>query len=430
VNAGSTARGDRLRVAVIGSGVSGLTAAHLIARRHQVVLYEREPRLGGHAHTVLVAGADGRRLGLDTGFIVHNERTYPTLLRLFRELRVETQDSDMSFGVHCEGCGLEYAGARGLAGIVPRVSTLARPRYLRMLTEVRRFHRHARRVLADPARERLTFGAMLSEGGYSHYFCQHFALPLTGAIWSSSHGGMLEFPARYLIRFFANHGMLTVTGSPQWKTVTGGSRAYVSRIADQLGDGVLVGVGAVEIARTDRGVVVADTGGHEERFDRIVIATHPDQALRILADADERERDVLSRFAYTSNQTVLHTDPSLLPSARGARASWNSRMDMCSHTTAPVQITYHLNRLQALREPVDYCVTLNQAARVRAGARLAEMVYDHPVYTLDTPQAQRELPGLNGRRGTVFCGAYHGWGFHEDGCASGLRAASALGCGW
>ncbi len=425
------AAADRLRVAVIGSGVSGLTAAHLIARRHDVVLYEREPQLGGHANTVFVAGADGRRLGLDTGFIVHNERTYPTLLRLFRELGVETQDSDMSFGVHCEGCGLEYAGARGLAGIVPRVSTLARPRYLRMLAEVKRFHRHARRVLTDPAGDRLTFGGMLLEGGYSQYFCQHFALPLTGAIWSSSNGGMLEFPARYLIRFFANHGMLTVTGSPQWKTVTGGSRAYVSRIAERLGEGVLAGVGAVEIVRTDGGGVVADTEGDERRFDRIVIATHPDQALRLLVDADDREREVLGRFAYTSNETVLHTDGSLLPAARGARASWNSRMDMCSHTTtAPVQITYHLNRLQALREPVDYCVTLNQAARVRTADRLAEMVYDHPVYTLDTPQAQRDLPGLNGRRGTIFCGAYHGWGFHEDGCASGLRAAVALGCGW
>jgi predicted NAD/FAD-binding protein len=299
-----------------------------------------------------------------------------------------------------------------------------------MLAEVKRFHRHARRVLADPARDRLTFGAMLTEGGYSPYFCQHFALPFTGAIWSSPHGGMLEFPARYLIRFFANHGMLTVTGSPRWKTVTGGSRAYVSRIAERLGDGVLVGVGADCVARTAGGVVVSDSEGGERRFDRIVIATHPDQALRLLADADNREREVLGRFAYTSNDTVLHTDSSLLPSARGARASWNSRMDLCSDTSARVQVTYHLNRLQALREPVDYCVTLNQTARVQPAARLAEMVYEHPVYTLDTPQAQQELLRLNGRRATFFCGAYHGWGFHEDGCVSGLRAAAGLGCDW
>lgn len=422
--------GDRLSVAVIGSGVSGLTAAYLIGRRHKVTLYECEQRLGGHANTVLVPAADGRSLGLDTGFIVHNERTYPTLLRLFRELGVVTQDSDMSFGVHCDGCGLEYAGARGLVGIIPRVSTLARPRYLRMLAEVKRFHRHARRVLADPGRDRLTFGAMLAEGRYSQYFRQHFALPLTGAIWSSSNGGMLDFPARYLIRFFANHGMLAVTGSPQWKTVTGGSRAYVARIADRLGDDVLVGVGAAAVTRRGDRPVVAGTDGGERRFDRVVIATHPDQALRLLADADATERRVLGRFSYSSNETVLHTDGSLLPEARGARASWNSRMDACAEEVAPVQVTYHLNRLQALREPLDYCVTLNQTERIRPGALLAAMVYDHPVYTVDTPSAQLDLPGLNGRRQTYFCGAYHGWGFHEDGCLSGLRAAAALGSAW
>ena len=299
-----------------------------------------------------------------------------------------------------------------------------------MLVEVRRFHRHARAVLADSGRSRLTFGAMLAEGGYSRYFRQHFALPLTGAIWSSSNGGMLDFPAQYLIRFFANHGMLAVTGSPQWKTVTGGSRAYVARIAERLGDGVLLGVGAAQVSRTERGPVVADTSGGERRFDRLVIATHPDQALRLLADADATERRVLGRFSYNPNEAVLHTDGSLLPTARGARASWNSRLDLCFQDTAPVQVTYHLNRLQALREPVDYCVTLNQTARIAPVSRLAEMVYDHPVYTIDTVSAQLDLPGLNGRRDTFFCGAYHGWGFHEDGCLSGLRAAAALGCDW
>jgi predicted NAD/FAD-binding protein len=421
---------DRLAVAVIGSGVAGLTAAHVISRRHRVTLYERDGRLGGHANTVAVTAADGRPLALDTGFIVHNERTYPTLLRLFAELGVQTQDSDMSFGVRCEECGLEYAGARGLAGLVPRVSTLARPRYLRMLAEITRFHRHARRVLLDPAGDRLTLGELLREGGYSDYFRDHFALPLTGAVWSSSSGGMLDFPARYLIRFFANHGMLTVTNSPRWKTVTGGSRTYVARIAERLGDGVLIGTGAAAVTRSDSGVVVADTGGGERRFDRVVVATHPDQALRLLTDADEREQRVLGRFRYSANETVLHTDRSLLPTAAGARASWNSRLDACAQHAGGVQVTYHLNRLQALAEPVDYCVTLNQTDRIAAPARLASMVYEHPVYTLDTAAAQVDLSGLNGRRNTFFCGAYHGWGFHEDGCVSGLRAAVAMGCGW
>ena len=415
---------------MIGSGVAGLTAAHVINRRHRVTLYEQAPRLGGHANTVTVQGADGRELALDTGFIVHNRRTYPTLIRLFAELGVATQDSDMSFGVHCEGCGLEYAGARGLVGIVPRVSTLARPRYIRMLAEVKRFHRHARRVLSDTSGDRLTFGAMLAEGSYSRYFREHFALPLTGAIWSSPNGGMLDFPARYLIRFFANHGMLTVTNPLRWRTVTGGSRSYVSRIADRLGDGVLLSTGARTVTRTAAGAVVADSAGGERRFDRLVIATHPDQALRLLADPSEDERRVLGGFAYVSNETVLHTDRSLLPTAHGAQASWNSRLDRCAHDTQGVQVTYHLNRLQALDEPLDYCVTLNQTERIDPQQVLAKMVYEHPVYTLETPVAQRRLPALNGRRATYFCGAYHGWGFHEDGCLSGLRAAMAMGCTW
>ncbi len=423
-------REQRLRVAVIGSGVAGLTAAHVINRSHAVTLYEQESRLGGHANTVDVHTADGRTLGLDTGFIVHNRRTYPTLIRLFAELGVATQDSDMSFGVHCDGCGLEYAGARGLAGIVPRVSTLARPRYLRMLAEVKRFHRHARRVLSDTSRDRITFGGMLAEGSYSRYFREHFALPLTGAIWSSPNGGMLDFPARYLIRFFANHGMLTVTNPLRWRTVTGGSRSYVSRIAETLGDGVLLGTGARRVTRTAGGVVVADSAGGERRFDRLVIATHPDQALRLLADASDAERRTLGAFSYVANETVLHTDRSLLPTAHGAQASWNSRLDRCSQDTTRVQVTYHLNRLQALDEPLDYCVTLNQTERIDPRQVLASTVYEHPVYTLETPAAQQQLAALNGQRETYFCGAYHGWGFHEDGCLSGLRAATAMGCDW
>jgi predicted NAD/FAD-binding protein len=224
--------------------------------------------------------------------------------------------------------------------------------------------------------------------------------------------------------------MLTVTNSPQWKTVCGGSRTYVERIAERLGDGVLVGVGAEAVTRTPVGVVVADSAGEERRFDRVVVATHPDQALRILTDADERERRVLGTFRYSANETVLHTDASLLPQAAGARASWNSRQDACAAPAAGVQVTYHLNRLQALAEPEDYCVTLNQTDRIAAPRRLASMVYEHPVYTLETAAAQLELPDLNAGRDTVFCGAYHGFGFHEDGCVSGLRAAVALGCGW
>jgi uncharacterized protein len=415
-----------LRVAVVGSGVAGLTAAHIIARTHEVTLFERDERLGGHANTIAIGTADGREVALDTGFIVHNRRTYPTLLRLFADLGIATQDSDMSFGVRCEGCGLEYAGARGMHGVVPRPAVLGRPRYLRMLTEVKRFHRQARTVLSDPAADGLTLDGFLRQGGYSPYFADHFMLPLTGAVWSSSPSTIRDFPARYLIRFLANHGMLTVKNSPQWRTVTGGSREYVARIARGLADRVHVGTPVESIARDDTGVTV----NGEHRFDRVVIAAHPDQALRMLAAPTDAERSVLGAFAYSSNQTVLHTDASLLPRAAGARASWNYLLDACSTSQPLVHVTYHLNRLQALREPVDYCVTLNQTTRIGAGHELRRMTYEHPVYTHASLAAQSRLPSLQGECHTYYCGAYHGWGFHEDGCVSGLRAALAMGCAW
>jgi predicted NAD/FAD-binding protein len=419
-----------MRVAVIGSGISGLTAAHVIARRgNGVTLYEKDGHFGGHSNTVTVPGERGE-IGVDTGFIVHNRRTYPHLIRLFDELGVATQESDMSFGVRCDDCGLEYAGARGVRGMLATPGSLTRPSYLRMLTEVRRFHRHARQVLLDPGADRLTLGDFLDEGGYSDYCRDHFVLPLTGAIWSSSPTQMHEFPARYLIRFFANHGMLTVRHSPRWRTVTGGSRVYVRAILERLGAGARGETPAVSVWRTDRGVVVGDAHGGERRYDGVVIATHADQALLLLEDPTDAERSVLGRFLYSANETVLHTDGSILPRSSGARASWNYLLDACSATRPPVHVTYHMNRLQALDEPIDYCVTLNQTARIRAESELRRFVYEHPVYTADALDAQRLLPGLSGPRNTAFCGAYHGWGFHEDGCVSGIRAALALGFAW
>ncbi len=418
--------GKRLRVAVVGSGIAGLTAAYVISRHHQVTMFEQDERVGGHAHTVSVRTADGRELGLDTGFIVMNLRTYPTLVRLFSELDVRIQDSDMSFGVRCDGCGLEYAGARGMVGIAPRLGTLARARYLRMLAEIKLFHRHAQRVLSDHRSHRLTLGRFVVEGRYSDYFRDHFLLPLTGAIWSSSNVDMLDFPARYLFQFFSNHGMLSVKGSPTWKTVCGGSRVYVQRVTDILGEEVRSST-PVHSLRREAGRVLING----EAFDRVVVATHPDQALALLDDPTPDEREVLGAFSYSTNHTVLHTDPSLLPQAAGARASWNYLLDGCSTGgRSNVHVTYHLNRLQALREPLEYCVTLNQTDRIAADSRLRSMVYHHPTYTIDTVAAQRRLPSLQGVANTYYCGAYHGFGFHEDGCRSGLQAARAMGCDW
>lgn len=421
---------DRLRIAVVGSGVAGLTAAYILRRSHDVTLIEKNDRLGGHAHTHDIAVAGGRTIPLDTGFIVHNERTYPFLLRLFRELGVQTQDSSMSFGVSCRECGLEYSGARGLRILAPSVGRAALGQYARMVLEIARFHRHGQSVLRSKAGNDLALGDFLDSGGYSPYFRHHFLLPLSGAVWSSPPGRMLTFPARYLLRFFANHGLLSVGAVPQWKTVVGGSRTYVERIGSLLGDGVKMGSPAASISRDPAGVTVTTHDGRDRRFDRVVIAAHPDQALGMLAQPSEEEQRILGAFVYTTNETVLHTDRTLLPRTHRARSSWNYLHDACGGQTGVANVTYSLNRLQALHEPLDYCVTLNQTARIDPAHEIARMTYEHPVYTRATLDAQHQLPGLNGREHTHYCGAYQGWGFHEDGCASGVRAAAAIGATW
>ena len=276
-----------------------------------------------------------------------------------------------------------------------------------MLAEVRRFHRQARQLLRDTTADRMTLAEFLERGRYSQYFHDHFLLPLTGAVWSCGPGQIREFPARYLVRFFANHGMLTVKHTPAWKTVTGGSGVYVRAVVAALHD-TMSDTEVVAVERDASGVTVTDAGGRARRFDRIVIATHPDQALRLLADPTPSEQRVLSSFDYASNETVLHTDGSLLPQASGARASWNYLLEACTTTTPMVGVTYHLNRLQALDEPAQYCVTLNQTGRIAPGSEISRMVYEHPIYTLDSLQAQRRLPTLSGVHNTAFCGAYHG----------------------
>jgi uncharacterized protein len=418
------------RIAVIGGGVSGLTAGYLLARDNEVTVFEAEGRLGGHAHTHRLARPDGTELAVDSGFIVCNERTYPLLTRLFGELGVTTQDAEMSMSVRCAGCGLEYAGQRGLGGLLAGVRR-GRGRYLRMLAEILRFHREASRLIAGghPARAAdLTLGQFLAAGGYSGYFAGHFALPFVSAVWSCPPGTALDYPAGYLFRFLANHGLLSVTGSPQWRTVTGGSRSYVDLIAKQL-TAVRTGTAVRSVHRHQGGVEVTAGLGGPRRFDAVVIATHPDQALRLLADPTPAERRVLGAFQYTRNAAVLHTDASVLPASPRARASWNYHLTACDAAAAQVQVSYHMNRLQRLPPGPDYLVTLNSAGSIDPRGVLAEMDYAHPVYTRASVAAQRELPRLNDGV-TAYAGAYHGWGFHEDGCRSGVAAAASLGSRW
>lgn len=415
----------RERVAVIGSGVSGLTAAYLLRHRYEVELFEADDRLGGHAHTHEVPTAHGM-LPVDSGFIVHNRRTYPNLLRLFAELGVDTQETEMSMSVRCDGCGLEYAGGRGLSGIAhPRA--LTRPAYLRLLTEVPRFHRAARALLAsgddDPS-----LGEVLAEGRYSGYFTDHMLLPLISAVWSADLATSREYPARYLFEFLANHGMLTVSGSPAWRTVTGGSREYVQRVAKQL-DAVHRSTPVRAVRRHPGGVEVHDDAGERHEFDRVVIATHADQALRLLADPTAAEQRVLGAFRYSANETWLHRDTSLLPRSAGARASWNYLKPACHTEPDKVLVSYDMNRLMRLPGDEPHVVTLNATDQVDNATVLARMHYEHPIYTRESVAAQRRLPALNDSV-TAYAGAYHGWGFHEDGCASGVRAAEAFGAAW
>jgi predicted NAD/FAD-binding protein len=414
------------RVAVVGAGVAGLTAAYVLERSGaQVTLFEKDDRLGGHADTHEVVDGRGMTQRVDTGFIVHNERTYPVLLRLFAELGVETQDSDMSMSVRCDGCGLEYAGARGARGLFA-VRQAGNPRYLRMLAEVLRFHRQARAFLAGPEDDR-TLDAFLDEGRFSAYFRNHFMTPVVSCVWSCPPQTAGQYPARYLFAFLAHHGMLAVTGSPQWRTVVGGSRSYVDRLAKEI-TATCTSSPVTSLRRTADGVeVVVD--GEPHRFDGAVVATHPHQALAVLADPRPEQVEVMGALAYTANPTVLHTDRSLLPRSRGAQASWNYVMADCASDASTVLVSYDMNRLQRLDAPETYVVTLNGADRVDPTRVVDRMDYEHPSYTPASVAAQRRLPELSDDR-IAFAGAYHGWGFHEDGARSGVEAARALGATW
>ncbi|WP_327711965.1 FAD-dependent oxidoreductase [Streptomyces sp. NBC_00464] len=422
--------GRRQRTAVVGSGVAGLTAAHILRTAHDVTLFEADDRVGGHAHTHDLPASDGRVHRVDSGFIVHNRRTYPHLLRLFAELAVPTQESEMSMSVRCEGCGLEYAGARGPAGLLARPAQLRDPAYLRMLAAVPRFHRAARRLLADggPDADTMTLGEFVSRGRFSPYFTAHFLTPVVSAVWSCDPVTAMLYPARYLFRFLDHHGMLAVGGSPVWRTVTGGSGAYVERVTKQLA-AIRTATPVRAVRRHAGGVDLVTAEDTTEAFDSVVIATHPDQALRILADPTDEEVRTLGAFRYSRNPTLLHTDTRLLPRARGARASWNYLMPSCAADAGHVTVSYDMSRLQRLDAPETFLVTLNGADRVAPGLVRARMVYEHPVFTPESVAAQARLPALSGPV-TAYAGAYHGWGFHEDGCRSGAEAAAALGVEW
>ncbi|MGU3431459.1 NAD(P)/FAD-dependent oxidoreductase [Actinomycetes bacterium M1A6_2h] len=421
--------GARRNVAVIGSGVAGLTAAWVMSKSADVTLFEADRRLGGHADTHVVDTAGGP-LPVDTGFIVHNDRTYPTLQRLFRELDVATQESDMSMSIHCDGCGLEYSGGQGVSGLFPSVGTALRPKYLTMLREITRFHRQARELLASPdTDDSVTVDDFVAMGEYSPYFTAHFMTPLVSAVWSCNPVVALAYPARYLFTFLEHHGMLGVTGSPTWRTVTGGSVEYVSRVAAAIAR-IELGTPVRSVRRNADSVDITTPSGSSERFDAAVVATHPRHALDMLVEPTSAEHTVLGTMAYSANRAQLHTDVSVLPTLRRARASWNYSMPACDAKPDNVLVSYDMTRLQRLpNSGVRYLVTLGGAESVDPASVIDEMDYEHPQYTPESIAAQKRLPELDSDT-LAFAGAYHGWGFHEDGALSGLRAAERIGGMW
>ncbi len=409
-----------MRVAVIGGGVSGLVSAYLLRDQHDVVLFEKGNAPGGHSWTVDVDVA-GKSWAVDTGFIVYNERTYPHFISLMDELGIQGQPTNMSFSVSDPLSGVEYA-SDGLGGIFAQKKNLARPDHLRMVADILRFNRESLALLTNPCGLSLT--DYLQRGNYSTAFIQRYLMPMCAAIWSASLEDSGEFPADHFVEFFHNHGLLTVSNHPQWLVIPGGSREYVRRFAGILGDRIRCGA-AVEAVTRHPDRVEVEWNGTTETFDQVIFACHSDQALRLLKDPTANESAILGALPYQSNDVILHTDKSLLPKTRRAWASWNYRID--EDRSRPATLTYHMNRLQSLDAPVDFCVTLNQRDAIDPGMILGEYEYDHPVFTLAADAARKRRAEISGTDRTHYCGAYWYNGFHEDGARSAIDVARQLG---
>lgn len=409
-----------MRIAIVGAGISGLTAAHLLHREHDVSVFEANAYAGGHTNTVRVDTADATH-EVDTGFIVFNDRTYPNFERLLARLGVAWQPSTMTFGVSDDAGDFEYSGA-SVNGLFAKRAHLATPWFHRMVADMVRFNRRARDLLASD--ENPSLGHWLEGQRLSRPFIDRLIVPQASAVWSADPRQMWTFPARFLVEFFDNHGMLGLRNRPQWRTVTGGSQRYVEALVEPWRDRLRLSTPVHAVHRHAGHVTVTPRGGEPERFDEVILATHSDQALGMLDDATEREHEILGAVPYQANEAVLHTDIRMLPRRRRAWASWNYHL--CETPAGKPTVTYHMNRLQALDAGEELCVTLNRTERIAPEKIIRTIPYTHPVYTVDGHAAQGRHAEISGQNRTHFCGAYWRWGFHEDGVVSAMRVVERV----
>jgi len=412
------------KIAIIGSGISGLTSAYLLSKKHNITLFENNDYIGGHTATVDVQ-VDGKSYAIDTGFIVCNNKTYPNFLKLLKQIGVDYKDTEMSFSVHNIQSGLEYNG-NNLNSLFAQRRNIFNPKFWGLVKEILRFNKACKQLHAEQIASHLTLGNFLDEQHFSDYFCQHYILPMGAAIWSTSMQEMRDFELRFFVQFFYNHGLLNISDRPQWHVIKGGSREYITPLIKNFSDKIKLNTHIKSVVRHADYVQINFDDDSEAQFDEVVFACHSDQALALLSDANDCESQILGAIPYSENQVVLHTDTSMLPTRQLAWASWNYRLD--SNNLRPAAVTYNMNILQGLNSDTTFCVTLNQSDIINKDKILREFTYYHPVFNKHSMAAQQRRSEICGHNRTHFCGAYWYNGFHEDGVRSALDVCKRFEC--
>ena len=415
-----------MNIGVVGAGVAGLTAAYLLSKKHKVTLIEKEKRIGGHTNTINVK-ENGKSIGVDTGFIVLNNRNYPNFKKLLNKLNVKIRNTDMSFSYYDENDGFNYAGT-GISGYFSQKKNLFSPKHYRFLLNVKRYSKIAAKDIESNNVLDETLGEYLTRKEFPIEIIERFMIPMGAAVWSGSRNDMMNFPAKMFLQFFNNHGILDLNNAPQWHTVIGGSFTYVKKILDSFAGEIIQGNGAKEIIRKNGKVIVTLENKEDLQFDKVICASHADQTFRMIKDLNREEEAVLKPWNYSKNITILHTDSSFMPPSKPAWACWNYVKNKDSDDGDDVSVTYYMNRLQGLKTKNDYLVTLNPTKEISDEKKIYEIVYTHPKYTQASISTQDKIKEVNGSNHLYFCGSYCRYGFHEDGVISAVSVTKDLGC--